>query len=141
MAIPTAHIEIERWQGVVTRYLALPAVDQTQATIRNFSSSRANHEGDIQKSDIGSAAGTTVSSAIDNYYIGLMRDPNSAYSSAAVVIFEAEYVAHGPATTSVQDRADSLFNVIQAESSRYYVGSLPMVTWLARIAASTSLVM
>jgi len=140
--LPTAHAEFERWQKAVTDWRRLPEVEQTQGALRNFASSRTAHAGDItQHSNMASGSGSTTSSAMSIGFENQMNDPNSAFSSFANNIFAAEWALYAPATTSVQDRADSLFNILTNESSRYQVGSLPLNTWLSRIAASTTIAM
>lgn len=140
--LPASHAEFERWQKVVTDWRRLPEVEQTQAELRNFASSRTAHAGDItQHSNMATGSGSTTSSAMSAGFESQMNDPNNFFSSFANNTFNAEWLAHAPATTSVQDRADSLFNILTNESSRYQVGSLPLNAWLSRIAASTSLVM
>lgn len=137
--IPSAWIEFERWQKATSDWLALPAVEQTQAELRNLVSSRTNHAGDVQHSDTAFGSGSTTSSAMDNGYISLMADPNGHNSSALQNIFDAEWALYAPASTSVNDRADTIFNLITNEPGRYYIGGLPMNTALARVAASTSI--
>jgi len=140
--LPTAHAEFERWQKVVTDWRRLPEVEQTRGKLRNLASSRTSHAGDItQHSNTALGSGSTTSSAMAEGFINQMREPRAQFSSFAVNVFNAEWTLYAPATTSVQDRADSLFNILTNESSRYQVGSLPLNAWQSRIAASTTILM
>lgn len=138
--LPGSHAEFERFQLCATRYLGETPVDQTQGLMRNLVSSRVNHAGDItQHSNTARGSGSTTSSAMSDGFLAQMNDPNNQFSSYANNIFAAEWTAYGPASTSVNDRADSLRAFIVNEPGRYYVGGLPMNTVLARLAASTTI--
>jgi len=138
--LPGSHAEFERWTKPVTDFHRLPLAEQTQAKFRNLVSSRANHSGDIaQHSNMASGSGTTTSSAMADGFIAQMNDPNSPVSSADKVIFDADWELYKPASTSVNDRADTVFNLITNLPQRFYFGSLGLNAALARNSASTSI--
>jgi len=140
--LPGSHAEFERFQLCATRYLGVPDVEQTQGLMRNLVSSRANHAGDITlHSNMALGSGSTTSSDMGLGFYNQMSVPRNHNPAAAQNIFDTEWLAYGPASTSVNDRADSLRAFIVNEPGRYYVGSLPMNVVLSRLAASTSILM